>query len=190
MTVAVNPLVARVGTVLNDTGNIRWAAAEVIDWFNEGAVLIVQKQQDACTKTVSLALVAGSKQSNPADCIEILDMRQNNGGASITPCDRAALDRFNTGWMNGPSASSVTHWMDDQQPDTFYVYPAQSASPATVVMTYSAIPAAMSAGGNITIRDIYADKLVNYALYRAFSKDAEAGGDPNRAVAYFKLVFE
>lgn len=190
MTVAVNPLVARVGTVLNDAGNVRWTAAEVIDWFNEGGVLIVQKFPDACTKTVSLTLVAGAKQSNPADCIEILDMRQNNAGSAITPCDRASLDRFQPSWMTTPTASTVTHWMDDPQPDTFYVYPAQSATPATVIVTHSAVPATMAAGGNITLRDIYADKLVNYALYRAFSKDAEAGGDPNRAVAYFKLVFE
>lgn len=190
MAVAVNQLVARVGAVLNDSGNVRWTAAEVVDWFNEGAVLIVQKLPDACTKTVSLQLAPGSKQSNPADCIEILDMRQNSAGAAITPCDRPSLDRFMPGWMNGPLSSSVVHWMDDPQPDVFYVYPAQGASAASVVLTYSAVPAAMLAGSNITIRDIYADKLVNYALYRAFSKDAEAGGDPNRAVAYFKLVFE
>lgn len=189
MTVPVNTLVSRAGTVLNDTSNVRWTAAEIVDWFNEGGVQIVQKFPDACTKTVSLALVAGSKQSNPADCIEIIDMRQNSSGAAITPCDRAALDRFQPTWMTTPTASTVQHWMDDPQPDTFYVYPAQSGTPATVVMTYSAVPPTMSAGGNITLRDIYAEKLVNYALYRAFSKDAEFGGDAERAVAYFKLVF-
>lgn len=189
MTVQVNLLVSRTGAVLNDNSNVRWTAAEIVDWFNEGAVQIVQKFPDACTKTVSLTLVAGAKQANPADCIEIIDVRQNNNGAAITPCDRVALDRFSPGWMKSPTASTVTHWMDDPQPDTFYVYPAQGAAPATIVMTHSATPPVMASGGNITIRDIYAEKLVNYALYRAFSKDAEAGGDPSRAAAYYQLVF-
>lgn len=188
MTVTVNSLVTRASTVLTDTSNIRWTTTEIVDWFNEGAVPIVEKYPDACTKTVNLTLVAGSKQANPADCIEIVDMRQNSGGAAITPCDRNSLDRFQPTWMTTPTASTVKHWMDDPQPDTFYVYPAQSATPATVVLTYAAIPAAMTSGGNITIRDIYSENLVNYALYRAFSKDAEFGGDPQRAAAYYQLA--
>lgn len=185
MTVTVNSLVSRAATVLQDTSNIRWAVTELIDWMNEGAVSIVKSRPDACTKTVNLTLVAGSKQSNPADAIEIIDMRQNNGGAAITPCDRTALDRFQPTWMTTPTASTVTHWMDDPQPDTFYVYPAQSNTPATVVMTYAAVPTTMAAGGNITIRDIYANCLLDYVLYRAYSKDSEYAANANLSAAHY-----
>ena len=186
--VAVNALITRVGIILNDEANIRWTTAEVVNWFNEGGVALVKRFPDACTKTSLLQLVQGAKQTNPAGAIDIVDMRQNENGAAITPCQRAMLDKFEPTWMTRPVSGQVTHWMDDPQPNTFYVYPAQSSSPAKVLLTYSCVPDTMVLGGNITIRDIYQDNLVNYALYRAFSKDAEYGGDAQRAAAYLQLA--
>lgn len=186
MTVPVNTVTSRAAKVLNDDGMVSWTQAELVDWLNEGQLATVKLHPDANTKTINHALVAGAKQTNPADCIEIVDMPRNVSGGVITPCDRAALDRFLPDWRTAPTASTVTHWMDDVQPDTFYVYPAQSVTPATVVLTYSAVPTTVAAGGNISIRDIYQDKLVNYILYRAYSKDAEVG-NAERAVAYFNL---
>lgn len=186
MTYPVNMIVSRATVLLNDLGMVQWSQGELVDWLNEGQLALVKIHPDANTKTATLQLVAGAKQTNPADCIEIIDMRRNNAGGSITPCDRRALDTFSPNWMSSPTSSTVKHYMDDPQPDTFYVFPAQNTTPGTVLLTYSAIPATAVVGGNITIRDVYADNLVNYLMYRAFSKDAE-GGNAERAIAYFNL---
>ena len=53
-------------------------------------------------------------------------------------------------------------------------------------MTYSAQPATVGAADDIDVRDIYAENLLNFILYRAFLKDAEFGGNGERAVAFYQ----
>jgi hypothetical protein len=187
MTVAVNKLLTDFGILTNDADSVQWPEAERVSWLNEGqvALVVVAKQVDAKIKTITLALTAGAKQANPADCISIIEVRQNLNGNSVTKCDRATLDRFLPGWMNAMQSATIQHFMDDPQPDAFFVYP-PAQSGAQIVMTYGAVPATVSAGGNIDVRDIYADRLLNYMLYRAYSKDAE-GANAARAQAAYQL---
>ena len=186
MTTTVNSVFTKFGILANDVDSVQWPAAERELWINEGQIALVKIKPDAKTKTGTVALLAGAKQTNPTDCLEIIELRQNANGAAILPCDRKALDAFQPGWMTSTASATVVHYMDDPQPDTFYVYPPQPVSPGSVVMTYVAMPTTVAAGGNIDVRDIYADKLVNYMLYRAYSKDAE-GGDAARAAAALQL---
>lgn len=164
----------------------RWTQAMHLTNVNEGMLALVKIKPDANTKTATVALVAGAKQTMPADCIGIVELRQNQNGAAILPCDRVALDAFSPLWMTTPTAGAVKHYMADPHPGTFYVYPAQPASPSSVVMTYVAIPATVAYGDNIGVRDIYADALVNYLLYRAYAMEDEAGA-AEKAVAYLQL---
>lgn len=186
MTTTVASVISRAATLLQDTAMTRWTQAMHVTNLNEGSIELVKIKPDAKTKTATLALVAGAKQSNPADCIEIIELRQNANGAAILPCDRKALDSFSPNWMTTPVSATVKHYMDDPQPDTFYVYPAQPTSPGSVVMTYVAMPATVAYGGNIEVRDIYAEKLVSYLLYKAYALEDEAGA-AEKAAAYLQL---
>ena len=186
MTVAVNSLVSEVSTLLLDTTHVRWSVADVIAALSEAQVELTKIQPDAYIKTVTVQLVPGAKQTAPSDCQTIVDMRQNENGAAVTPCNRDALDRFTPKWMVTPTASYVVNWMTDPQPDTFYVSPAQGATPARVVITYSALPSGLSEGGNLVVRDMYAPRVVNYALFRLYSREDEAGS-AEKAEAYYKL---
>lgn len=188
MAVPCSIVLLNVKTLLNDAGLIHWTQNELLQWGSEGQIELVTLKPDAATKTVDLQLVSGARQINPADCISILDMRQNDNGNAITPTDRATLDRFIPGWMKSPTASTVKHWMPDPHPDTFYVYPAQNNTPAKVVITHSFTPPALVAGGNLGVRDIYQAAIENYILFRAFSKDAEAAS-AERAMAYGKAFY-
>ena len=167
MGILVSTVLTNVTTLLNDVGMVHWTQAELLAYGSEGQVELVKLKPDAATKTTTLQLVAGAKQTNPTGCIEIIDMRQNNNGKAITPCDRAALDRFAPNWMTTPTASYVTHYMDDPQPDTFYVYPAQNATPATVVMTPEQFAAANTNG----------DDGVSKAEFEAATKADVAAAD-------------
>ena len=188
MSVLVSSVLANVTTLLNDAGYVHWTLPELVAWGTEGQVELVKLKADAATKTTVHQLVPGAKQANPEDAIEILDMRQNENGAVITPCDRAALDRYAPDWMTKPTASTVKHWMDDPQPDTFYVYPAQNSTPAKVIVTHSFVPPALNASGVLGVRDIYQAAIENYILFRAFSKDSEPAS-AERAVAYGKAFY-
>lgn len=188
MGIQVSTVLTNVKTILNDAGLVHWTQDELLAWGSEGQVELVKMKSDAATKTTTLQLVAGAKQTNPDGCIEILDMRQNENGAAITSCDRAPLDRFLPNWMTSPTAATVIHWMDDPQPETFYVYPAQNATPAKVVITHAFVPAALTANGALGVRDIYQAAIENYILFRAFSKDAEPAS-AERAMAYGKAFY-
>ena len=188
MAIYVSTVLTNVKTLLNDAGLVHWTQDELLAWGSEGQVELVKLKPDAATKTVTQQLVPGAKQANPSDCIEVIEVRQNDSGLAVTPCDRAALDRFQPGWMKSPTASVVKHWMDDPQPDTFYVYPAQNNLPGKIVMTYSFVPPALTANGVLGVRDIYQAAIENYILFRAFSKDSEPAS-AERAVAYGKAFY-
>jgi hypothetical protein len=185
MTTTVASILATASQLANDTDNVTWTQPELVGYFNEGQLALVKIKPDAYAKTATVALIAGAKQTNPADCIEIIELRRNTNGAAITPCDRSALDLFNPNWMTTQTETTVIHYMDDPQPDTFYVYPALSGA-GSVQMTYRAVPPTVAYGDNMGVRDVYKDNMVNYLLYRMYSKDFE-GGDAQRAAAYLGL---
>ena len=188
MMVPCSLVLLNVKTLLNDAGLVHWSQDELLQWGSEGQVELVMLKPDAATKTVTYQLSPGARQQNPADCIEIIEIRQNENGDSITSCHKDALDKFSPDWMNSPTASTVKHWVDDPQPDSFYVYPAQGAAPGKVVITHSFTPPALTANGYLGVRDIYQAAIENYILFRAFSKDSEPAS-AERAMAYGKAFY-
>jgi hypothetical protein len=104
------------------------------------------------------------------------------------------LDMLLGNWMNagdGSTPEEVVFWCPSHQDqETFYVYPQQPNSPRLqfIELSYSAIPSEASGGGNITLKDIYKEAMMDYVLYKAFSKDddvAENEGS-SRASAYLQ----
>lgn len=184
MTIQVNDLLSQAGTLLNDVAAVRWPNAERLIWLNEGLRLLVVNHPDAKIKRASTTLVAGAKQTLPADAIVLLEVRSANG--PVLQCDRSALDAFAPLWQSRPTAGAAKNFMfDPAEYPTYWVYPAQNATPATVELVYSAYPTAATLGSPVDVQDKYASKLVDYLLYRALSKDAEVGS-AERAIAYFQ----
>lgn len=187
MTVPVSRLVANASKILQDIGSVRWSQADLIDWGSEGQVALMPIKPDAYTRTVEHQLVSGAKQTLPEDSLALIDVSRNVDGTAVTQCDRHTLDRFSPSWTTKVTSSTVEHWMPDPQPDTFYVYPPQGATPGRVVLTHAAIPPRLEASGNLRVRDVYEPNITNYMIYRALSEDAEFAGSAERAVAYYKL---
>lgn len=185
MTILVNEILTRASVLLNDINGVRWTPTELIDWLNEGQQALAKIKADTKVVTAPATLVAGALQSLPADGLSLIGVMENVGGSAVTPCDKAALDLFSPGWITRPTASKVIHWMPGEKPETYYVYPAQSATPAQVRISYAARPVDVASNEAIDVRDIYADNLVNYILFRALSKDAEVG-HAERAIAYYQ----
>lgn len=188
MAIPVSEILNNVTTILNDIGMVHWTKEELIRFGTEGQIELAKLKPDSATKTVTHPLAAGARQIGPDDSISIIDVRQNENGQAVTKIDRSIMDRFSPGWMSGPVADYVAHWMDDPHPNTFYVYPAQSTSPARVVITHTFQPAPLVDGGVIGVLDIYQAQLENYILFRAFSKDSDAAS-AERAMAYGKAFY-
>jgi hypothetical protein len=108
---------------------------------------------------------------------------------------RQILDAQIPGWHAIPGTVDILHYMfDARDPKTFYVYP-PAVDSAQLEIMYSAIPTPIAEPadgklysdvvGNVSLPDIYANALLDYMLYRAYSKDSEYAGNAARAQAHY-----
>jgi hypothetical protein len=189
----VASLLARAAVVLQDPTNIRWPQTELLDWLNDGQREIALYKPNACVKNVSLQLVAGTKQVLPADGVSLVDVVRNMGTNGSTPGDavrvvtREILDAQIKGWHSSTPSAAAKHYVyTPLDPKTFYVYPPQPASGmGQVEVIYVAAPTDATLVSTISIDDIYMTSLLNYILFRAYTKDAEYANNAQLATAYF-----
>jgi hypothetical protein len=172
-------IITRARIVLNDADGVRWLDNELIAWINDGQRVIALVRPDAAVANTSLALAAGTKQTIPSDGLRLLDVMRNvgadgSGGRSVRHVDRDILDTQNPSWHTESGQVTVKNYVyDNRDPKTFYVYPPAAAGARLEIM-YSKNPTdATTASSVLAVADIYADPLLNYVLYRAYSKDAE-----------------
>lgn len=192
-TVTVNSIVDKAELLLQDTTNVRWTSAELVDWLNDGQREVVQHKPEASAKNIAVALTANStKQTLPSDGVSFIRLTRNMGAGGSTPgkairiVSREILDAQRPDWHTDASAGYVQHYIfDPLDPKTYYVYPKAPATSLYVEMVYSAAPTNASAGGTISIDDIYANALLDYIMFRAYSKDAEYAQNAQLAIAYY-----
>ena len=199
-TILGSEILDRAGIILQDTTNIRWPSDELLDWLNDGQREIVLRKPDAYTKSLAIVLTASeTKQSIPSDGIQLIDIVRNMGtggstpGRAITRTERYILDSQRPDWNTETGSATVKHYMfDERNPKYFYVYPPQASTPGYAEVVYSAAPAALAtAAATITLDDIYASALLDYVLYRAYSKDADiAPSAPQRAVGHYQAFLQ
>ena len=192
-TITVSSLLAKAAVILQDPTNIRWPQSELLDWLNDGQREVALYKPNAFVKNTNKQLVTGTKQSLPEDGVSLVDVVRNLGTNGTTPgnairmVSREILDAQLPSWHSSTAAAAVKHFVyTPLDPKTFYVYPPQPASgQGQVEIVYVASPNDASLNGNITLDDIYVTALLNYILYRAYSKDAEYANNAQLATAYY-----
>lgn len=198
-TILASAIIAKAQTIIQDTTGVRWPETELLGWLNEGQRELVMLKPDASVKNESVLLVAGTKQTIPASGTILLSVVRNMGANGTTPgmairsIKRNVLDEQLPNWHASAASASVSYVVTDgRNPKVFYVYPPQPAvSPGQVEIVYSSSPADIAAVGSpVTIDDIYSGSLLDYCLFRAYSKDAEYAGNENRAVSHYQKFTE
>lgn len=189
-TIIASTIIDKAQTILQDTTGIRWPDDELLGWLNDGQREIVIYKPNASVKNQSVALAAGTKQTIPADGVQLIDIPRNMGngstpGRSIRITMREVLDAQVPNWHALAKTTEIKHYTyTPLDPKTYYVYPPAVAG-TQVEMIYAAAPTNVgSSGSAITIDDIYQTVLLDYVLYRAYSKDTEYAADTNRAAAH------
>ena len=190
MTTQVSSILDSAAALLNDAGAVRWSRAELVTWINDGQLALIKIKPAAKTISGVLQLVPGATQTLPADCLTFLELQDNVSGVVATPCDKSSLDSFSPKWRTTPTSNSVLHYMPSINAGEFFVYPAQNDTPASVTLTYVAYPIPVIATGTLDVRDEFAPNILNYVLYRAYSKDAEVAQNSALAASYFALFKE
>ena len=195
-TVTVAQITTRCWNVLNDAGATRWLQPEMTDWINDAMREIVNVDPDANSKLANVTLAAGTKQVLPAGAIALGKLVRNMGVGGATPGEAPRpvaiklMDLHRPTWHADTATLVVKNYMPDPRtPRNFYVWPPMSG--ATVVeCEYSTLPTpVVNPSDSITLDDFYVNAIVDYVLYRAFSKDIELLNSKTKAATH-KAAFD
>lgn len=192
--ITVAALLSRAAVILQDPTNIRWPQTELLDWLNDGQREVALYKPNVFVKNVTIQLVAGTKQSLPADGISLIDVVRNMGvdgttpGSAIRAVSREILDAQVSGWHSSTASITVKHFVyTPLDPKNFYVYPPQpSTGMSRVEVIYVAAPTDATLVSTITIDDVFMTALLNYILFRAYTKDAEYANNAQLAAQYYQ----
>lgn len=193
-------IMRKASTILLDANATRWPLTELLDWINSATVEIAIAKPTATATTLSVSLVEGTKQALPAGYHQILRVLHNTAsGKAVTPAARTFIDIQIPNWhatASLPFSVDVTHIInepDDQ--GSFWVVPGNTGAGALTLIA-SAVPAAIARPtnplditeytANVPVADIYQNAVLDYVLYRAFSKDIAIQGAANRAAAHYQ----
>lgn len=201
-TVKVIDVIRRVEDVLQDS-NIRWPRIELQNWLNESYLAITLARPDANAKSGTFTCAAGTRQvltTEFGSALRLLDVTRNMAATSakkvVRLVARSVLDDQRPGWHAETGTVDIQHFMyDPRQPKEFFVYPPATTS-AELEVVYTDSPGAHSLaegdldpdGSNtevIKLDDIYLSPMIDWVLYRAYSKDAEYGANEARAQAAY-----
>lgn len=176
-------------TALQDPAGTRWPASELVRYLNDGQREIAVYRPDATATAMVFTLSAGVRQTLPAVVAALIEVVRNAAGtrSAITQVERPLLDAVEPDWASAQPDTTIHFMTDVRDPRAFDVYPPAVAGRAveTVVSTYPepiADPAspgrqASTVTGDTSIAEKYTGALFDYALYRAWGKDAEFGGN-------------
>lgn len=198
MAVLARDILQRCVDILQDSTSVRWPLPELVRYLNDGQREVILYRPDSTVTTSNLTLVAGSKQTLPANASKLIEVIRNNSAtqkAAVRLVNREILDAQEPDWHSKTQVAAVKHYMyDPRNPLEFYVYPPASTT-AVLEIVYSKYPTDVTAPGindeladitdTVDVPDIYSNVLQDYVLYRAYSKDAEYAGNAQRATAHY-----
>jgi len=201
-TVKVIDIIKRVEDVLQDS-NIRWPRTELQNWVNESYLAITLIRPDANAKSGSFTCATGTRRVLSTvfpSALRLLDVTRNLATSSakkvIRLVDRSVLDDQRPAWHAETGTVNVQHYTyDPRQPKEFFVYPPATTA-AKIEVVYADAPGAHSMtetqldpdGSStevIKLDDIYMSPMIDWVLYRSYSKDAEYGANEQRAVGAY-----
>lgn len=185
-------LLLRLTDTLNDSDMVHWSEAELLRYLSDAQRQVVSERPDAHTEAESVLLVAGTRQVLPTGMMRLIDVPRNMGADGLTPgapiqiIRREVLDTLVPTWHSGDTSTEVTYYAyDNRHPRYFYVYP-PSAGGVYVECLGSTEPLELDASSaSLDIPVLYANAVVSYAAYLAFSKDAISAINQQKAANAF-----
>ncbi len=193
--------------LLLDEDHAHWPLPELCQWLNYGLDAITLQKPSASAVTVAVPLVAGTRQQLPANYVCVLRPIRNVPGENadreprkrVTVVNEEELTSLNPAWDDQLSVryrQQVKHFMfDEANPKAFYVYPGNDGT-GVLEMVMSAVPAKIVPTGDadkiesyttvLPLDETYHDALVDYIMYRSYSKDAQFAGMANRAALHYQ----
>lgn len=194
-TMTVDTILTRCNTLLNDKIWARWQKQELLDYYNDAVRAIVLRRPDANAQDIVFTCVAGTKQTLPSDALRLIDVVRNDAGKVIRLVNRSALDDNYPDWHTTATATAADAFTyDDRDPKVFYLYPGVVVG-TKIDLVYSLAPVAktlaqVSSNAVADLDDIYINPIIDFILYRAYSKDAEYVANSNRSQGHYQAFLQ
>ncbi len=206
--VAGQDIMRRAAILVQDEEHTRWKLPELATWINEGQNAVVLAKPSACSGTVVLQLVRGTRQmlSDPAH-LSLLDITRNLlgdgsdrslSGRVIRAAKRELIDSQEPYWHDNAHVRfkrEVRQFIfDEQSPREYFVYPGNDASgrveglvaKAPTPVVASADPDDIASyAGPIGLPEPYDGPLVDYVVSRCYAKD-DVTGNGGLASAHYQ----
>lgn len=179
-TITAGSIIDKAVLQLNDLTAIRWTRAELLGWLNDAQHQMVTIAPNSSSSTTTVQLVAGSRQTIPADGWMLLDVYRSMGATGTTPgrairiVSKELIDSFNPEWHSDtPTVEPKNYVYDIQDQTAYWVYPPNTGT-GYLQLNYAKVPAKITdETTTITVNDVLQTAVLDYILYRACSKDAE-----------------
>jgi hypothetical protein len=194
VSVKTQEVIDAVTDVTKDYDRVRFLLPEISRWMNHGARQIATIDDRAASQYLTLTLGAGVRQDlrtidatkswvrlHEVVCNVAVDGTPN--GDTIRKVVRSGLDSAFKRWRASASASTIKEYsQDEREPFTFDVFPPAVAG-TKVLGLASVRPGAfcvLNVGGTalananelVPLADGFEVPLIDYTLFRLFSKDA------------------
>jgi len=183
----VSDIVWRVRQLVHDAAGARWEDAEMLKWANDGLREIVLFKPSANATRETLSLSPGTVQELPDDCAQLVRITHNTSGAAVRLVDMDRLDASAPAWRTAAETSAVEHYMyDDDSPQEFQVYPPNDGNGSLEAVVAKHPTKIQFMADTFPLSDIYVPAMVDYLLYRAYSKHSKFAGNENRAAAAYQ----
>jgi hypothetical protein len=187
-------VINRVRILLNDDGT-RWPNSELFYWISDAQRLIGIVRPDSTSANEVVTLAAGTRQSIPSSSYRLLDVLHNIGsdgvtiGRAIKLTDRDQLETQDPYWHTKPQKAEIRQYIyDPRVPASFFVTPPAKVNTKIEIVTQKATADITALNDNLSLMDIYFEVVVNYVMYRAYSKDNEYSANSANANNYLQLV--
>lgn len=188
-TTRIVDLIERCEIITQDKTSVRWPKTEWLIWYNDAILFVVNLRPDKSVKNTSLVVdIANTKQSLPADGTALVTVTRNvDSGRPIRQINRNQLDDQYDNWHN-QIESNIDHFVyDPRDPTSFYIYPRPSTVGHEIEITYNFTPIATTIPNfdsnveTIGVDDSFVNSILDFMLYRAYSKDADYAENGQRA---------
>lgn len=196
----VSNLFDRFRDITQDDPLNRWLSAELVSWLNEAYIQIVTVKPEANSKRATVTLASGPYQNiddtgsiNLPNSLSLIKVVRNMGSnkRAIRYIPLAELDENIPDWPSEDETANIERWsFDPDIPREFMVYPPASVG-TTIEIIYADTPGAHTDGSSVEtedlkLRDTYAPMILDYLLYRAYSKDADNASNAKRAAFHLQ----
>lgn len=202
-TVKVVDIISRAKTLLQDASSARWPVLELQLWLNDSYRDIVNMRPEANINTGTFTCTASARQTltlgfpNALRLVEVIrNVAVTSAKNVVRLVNRQALDDQIRNWYaETPTVNIQNYMFDPRVPKEFLVYPPATAL-AQLEVVYSSVPTPHTlteaelnnpaTAEVIRIDDSYSGAILDYVLYRAYSKDSESQVNAQRAMAHYQ----